>query len=252
MGIVSADAIILQTFAYGETSRILRLLTESHGVQSAMAKGARRPRSQYGGILEPFTEGRVTLYLKDTRDLQTLSGFDLTRSHQSLGSDLMRFGGASLLSEIVLRAANEEPQPGLFSLVRDALDRIERHDVATVEHVVLSETWRLVACLGFEPELIACIDCSRPVGDDEDVKFDPGAGGIRCLGCGVGATGRLIPARALAALRAMLAAEDVPIDRTDGHWWLIQRYLEHHVLEGSALRSLGVIAAARGVVECSD
>src|SRR5690349_18239376 len=64
LSVVTTDAIILQAFPYGDTSRILRLLTRDFGVRSAMAKGATRPKSRYSGLLELFTEGSATLYLK--------------------------------------------------------------------------------------------------------------------------------------------------------------------------------------------
>jgi DNA repair protein RecO (recombination protein O) len=240
------DAIVLQVFPYGETSRILRLFTSTHGVQSVIARGARRPRSQYGGLLEIFAEGMATIHAKENRDLQTLTGFELTRSRQSLGSDLMRFAGASLLAEIVLRSAQEEPQPELFSRFRNALDRLEAETAATAELAVLSEAWRLVSCLGFAPELTDCVECGRSVELDEDVKFDLQAGGIRCQACAAGSPGRPLPARARVALLRMADGEPFTAERTEGHWWLLRRYLDHHVLEGSELRSMAIVEVARG------
>ena len=90
---------------------MLRLFTLEHGVRSVMAKGALRPKSRYGGVLEPFTEGTATFYLKEGRDLHTLSGFDLLRSRQALGRSLVGFAGASLLAEIVMRTGTEEAHP---------------------------------------------------------------------------------------------------------------------------------------------
>jgi recombinational DNA repair protein (RecF pathway) len=164
----------------------------------------------------------------------------------------MRFGGASLLAEIVLRTAGEEPQPDLFALIGSALGRIESEPVASVEAVVLSEVWRLIACLGFAPEIERCIDCDRRIADDEDVKFDYAAGGVRCLDCATGEAGQPIPARARLALIAMAARNDVGIERTRGHWTLLQRYLQHHVLEGAQLRSLAFLADARAGDPCDD
>jgi len=240
------DAIVLQVFPYGETSKILRLFTATHGVQSVIARGARRPRSQYGGLLEIFAEGTATIHTKENRDLQTLSGFELSRTRQSLGSDLMRFGGASLLAEIVLRSAREEPQPELFYTFRKALDRLEAEPAETAEFAVLSETWRLVSCLGFAPELRECVECGRSIALDEDVKFDLQAGGLRCRDCAPGAPGRMLPARARIALMRMAEAQPFEAERTDGHWWLLRRYLDHHVLEGAELRSTATIDVARG------
>ena len=151
MAATSTDAIVLQCFPYGETSRIVRLLTRSAGVHSAIAKGALRPRSRYA-LMEPFSEGGVTLYIRNTRDLQTLGAFDLTRSRQDLGRDLLRFGGASLLAELVLRTASEEAHPELFDTVSAGLDRLARVDADSLEVSVLAVTWHVIAELGFTPE----------------------------------------------------------------------------------------------------
>jgi len=251
MPVVTADSIILQVFPYGETSRILRLLTATHGLQSAIAKGARRPRSRYG-LLEPFCEGVVTLHVRETRELQTLSAFELTRTRGSLGTDLLRFGGASLLAEIVLRATAEETQSGLYIALTQALERLQREPRGGVECAVLSEAWRLIARLGFAPELAECLDCGADIDAEADVKFDHAAGGIRCADCGAGAPGREIPARARLALQRMAAGETPALERTEGHWWLLARYLDHHVLEGSSLHSLTFLAAAREGDSCVD
>lgn len=248
---VTTAALILQTFPYGETSRILRLLTATNGVQSAIAKGVRRPRSRFAGVMEPFAEGMATLYLKETRELQTLSDFELTRARQGLGRDLVRFAGASLLAEVILRTVGVDPNPDLFHSACSALDRVESASAERAESVVLGEAWRLIAALGFAPGIDDCLDCGRVI-DGEDPSFDYAAGGVRCSDCARGAPGRRIPFHALAALRAMIGGADVCLDRTAGHWWLLARFLDHHVLEGSPLRSFAFLSRAIEAAPCGD
>lgn len=250
MALVSADAIILQAFAYGETSRILRLLTSTHGVQSVIAKGARGPRGRFGGVLEPFTEGIATYYAKESRELHTLSAFDLTQSGQRLGTHLLRFGGASLLAEIVICSTRESSHPGLYHVVLEALHRLAAVVPDAIEAAVLGETWLLIAHLGFAPELDDCIDCARDIAADETASFDYAAGGLRCSQCAPRAPGRNLPPHARAALRAFVQGEPCTLPRTEGHWWLLSRYLDHHVLEGTRLRSLDFIATAIGDPSC--
>jgi DNA repair protein RecO (recombination protein O) len=246
MSVLTDEAIILQVFAYGETSKILRILTATHGVRSAIARGARRPKSRFGSILEPFTEGTATLYLRDARELQTLAAFELTQSAQRLGSDLLRFGGASLLAELVLRTASEESQPGLFEALRSALQRLRTTDPAQLECTILAEAWRLVALLGFSLRLDECISCGRAVRDSEEVRLDYASGGVRCAACAAGMPGRTVPAQARTDLRRMTLGVAVPLERTTAHWRLLRRFLDHHVLEGGTLRSLAFLENALG------
>jgi DNA repair protein RecO (recombination protein O) len=243
MPLVTADAIILQAFAYGDTSRILRLLTSSQGVQSVIAKGARTPRGRFG-TLESFTEGVATFHTRETRDLHTLSAFEPTRSGRDLGTHLVRFGGASLLAEIVITVTRESSHPGLFELVRFAFQRLASEPDEHLEAAVLAEAWMLVAHLGFAPELDACIECGRAIALEEPASFDYAEGGLRCPECAHGTRARSLPPHARAALNSFVRGESCDLPRTEGHWWLLSRYLDHHVLEGTHLRSLDFIADA--------
>lgn len=245
MALVTLDAIVLQAFPYSETSKILRLLTPSHGVQSVMAKGARRPKSRYGGVLEPFTDGVASFYFRDTRDLHNLSEFELVRSRQGLGRDLVRFGGASLIAEIVLRTASEESAPETFRRVRAALDHLETAPADRLEAVALAETWALVTALGFGPSLDRCVACGARLPEEGDFFLDYGAGGLYCGLCrGGGGGGRTLPERARADLRALTAGRAVELGQTVAHWQLLTRFLAYHLVDTPSLRSLDFLAAA--------
>lgn len=245
MPLVTTEATILQAFAYSETSRILRLLTPAHGVQSVIAKGARRPKSRFGGILEPFTDGVASFYHRDNRDLHNLSEFDLGRPRQPLGRDLIRFGAASLLAEIVLRTASEQPAPEVFSHMRASLTALETAPPATVEPVALACAWSLIATLGFGPALDRCVGCGGDLEPRADLFFDYTAGGMHCGRCGaVAGAGRVLPAAARSDVLMFLAGDAAPMDRTAAHWQLIGRFLAYHLVDASSLRSLDFLAAA--------
>lgn len=253
MSLVTTESIILQTYAYGDTSKILRLLTRTHGVRSAIAKGALRPRSRYGGILEPFSVGSAVLYLKDGRDLQTLGGFELIRSGQPLGRDLLRFGAASLLSELVLRSASEEPDPGLYDLLRASLARIEDAPSGEIEVTALAAAWSLIGRLGFAPSFDVCIGCDRGLEPGEPAGFDYVAGGVRCEECAPGtAAGRELPPHARDALVRFVAGELPTLERTAAHWALLTRFLTHHILDGGTLRSLAFLSEAIDAASCAN
>jgi DNA repair protein RecO (recombination protein O) len=245
MPLISTEAIVLQSYPYSETSKILRLLTRSHGVRSVIARGALRPRSQYGGVLEPFSVGSASLYLKEGRDLHNLSGFDLIRTGQALGRDLIRFGAGSLVAELILRTASEEADPALYEQLRGALERIELAPQESLEAVALAEAWGLIARLGFAPIVDHCIGCDRALEAEEASSFDYAAGGSRCVDCAgglIGTGGRTLPAHARHILASFVRGEAVGLDRTAAHWALLSRFLSYHLPDGGTIRSLQFLA----------
>lgn len=245
MPLVSVDTVILQAFPYSDTSKILRLLTAAHGVQSVIAKGALRPRSRYGGILEPFTEGTASFYLKPDRDLHTLSDFALERPHQGLGRDLVRFGAASLIAEMVLRTAIAQESAEIHGAVRSALTELDLATPESVEVVALAHAWTLITILGFGPSVELCVHCGGPLPPGRELFFDYGAGGVLCGECGGGGgAGRVMPAQAREDLAALVDGILIPLGRTAAHWQLLARFLTYHVTEGGTLRSLDFLLDA--------
>src|SRR5256884_7600746 len=76
MSLVTTPAIVLQTYRYSETSKVVRLATRDLGVQSAIAKGALRPKSRFGAGPQLLSEGAAQLSLRATRELHKLGAID--------------------------------------------------------------------------------------------------------------------------------------------------------------------------------
>jgi DNA repair protein RecO (recombination protein O) len=249
MALVTTRALVLQSFPYSETSKVLRLYTLEQGLRSVMAKGALRPKSRYGGVLEPFTEGNATFYMKEGRDLHTLSGFDLVRSRQALGRSLVGFAGASLLAEVVMRTGTEEPHPALYETLVEAWDQVARADgAAEALAASLAGAWSVVVLLGFEPQAGACVVCGREVADDEPVRFDAQAGGVACTLCRP--AGRVLDPESRAELRRMLLGE-VPeggVARPKTQGALLRAFLEAQLSQERPFRSLELFLESVGTV----
>ncbi|MEN8375482.1 MAG: DNA repair protein RecO [Gemmatimonadota bacterium] len=241
---MSVPALILRGFPYGESSRILRFITPEHGLVGAIARGARRPRSRFSALLDPFGEGVALLSFRQGRDLQTLTAFDLTKSRRGLGRDLRRYGGASVLAELLLRTATGAASSELFERVGAALDALEVAEGEAIESEALGAAWTLVHLLGFAPELAHCTRCGREVDRDEDADFDYAAGGLRCADC-PGEEGTRLPAGARAALRAMVGGDRPTVARPYAHWILLERFLAYHVLDGAPMKSLAFLLDVR-------
>lgn len=240
--LVTTPAVVLHAFDYSETSRIVRLATREAGVQSALARGAKRSRSRFGSAFGLFAEGVAELHLKEGRDLQTLGAFDVTRVRPELGMDLGRFAGASAVAELVLRfgAENEAGEP-LYDALVAALDAIAAAEPAQATEAALGGAWHLVAQLGFAPSVTACGACHSPVSADADLPFSVAAGGVLCAECSAGyGGGRVLPAAARACIEMWSNAGRVStLDERDAraHQRLLRRFLQQHVSDGRALRA---------------
>ncbi|MGD2218075.1 MAG: DNA repair protein RecO [Gemmatimonadales bacterium] len=244
MALVTTEATILKTYEYSETSKILRLFTRDAGLCSVIAKGARRPKSRFGGLLEPFTDGIATFYAKEGRELHTLSGFDLRRERQTLGGQLVRFAGAGLLTEIVLRFAPSAADERLFVQLRRGLDRLVE-EKGDVERAILEETWRLIEHLGFAPSIDFCSVCSAPPPTDQQTHFDLANGGIVCARCQPQVKDRdlrvLAPgeqAELAELLSGGISRRQGRVDSGRAQRHLLRDFIAHHLAEGRPLNSL--------------
>jgi DNA repair protein RecO (recombination protein O) len=242
MPLLATDAVVLHSFDYMETSRILRLLTREAGVQSALAKGARRAQRKYGSALDLFAEGAAQLYTKEGRDLHTMSAFDVTRARPELAADLGRFTAAAAIAELTLRfSPRDESHPSLYDAVVGVLDALGRAEPGRAREVGVAGTWRLIGEMGFAPALDSCSACHADVPRDERAMFSHPAGGVLCARCARTVPGsRVVPAEARDSLRAWLAGERRALGddaSARAHQRLLREFVAEHLNDGRPLRA---------------
>ncbi|MFQ5536925.1 MAG: DNA repair protein RecO [Gemmatimonadota bacterium] len=189
MAPVSTRAVLLRGHDYGETSRILRFLTEDRGLVSVMARGVRGRTGKGTSAADTFSGGVLTVYMKPGRDLQTMKDFTVDRPRAALGRHLLRFAAASAAAELVLAHAEASGQAHLYDTLERELDLLTNADAPRLPSVALATLWGLAAAFGFAPELATCVRCGAPIPDGAVARFDLPAGGLRCPGCAEGFSG---------------------------------------------------------------
>ncbi|HET7631176.1 MAG TPA: DNA repair protein RecO [Gemmatimonadaceae bacterium] len=241
MPLLVSDAIVLHAFDYLESSRIFRLATREAGVRSALARGARRSQKRFGSALDLFAQGSAQLSVQPGRDLDTLTGFDVTESWPALSQDLGRFAGASTIAELVLHFASTNADPGLYDAVSAGLQAIARAEPDHAAAATLAAAWRVISALGFTPSLDECAECHSPVPGGVPAAFHLSAGGVLCLRCERQTPGgRRLPPEARAALHAWIAGRDAPTPDANAiraHQRLLREFLSHHMVDGAPLRA---------------
>jgi DNA repair protein RecO (recombination protein O) len=199
-----AEAIVLKTIDFGETDRILTLLTRHFGKVSVVAKGIRKPTSRLAGHAEPLTH--ATYQLARGRNLDVLTGAESRALYRALREDLHGIAAGWYIAELADRFALERsPSAPLFDLVESAL----RHLAAGYAPALVCRWFdlHLLDRTGFRPELGRCIQCGGSPAEVTNAWIVD-AGGLVCATCAPTDTQgpRALSVRALKSLRYLLVS----------------------------------------------
>jgi len=242
VAVLQSDAIVLSAIRYGETSKIVRLATRDHGVISAIAKGASRPRSRFGAALQVLSHGVAHWIPPRGGDLNTLTAFDLTSLPIALGELLPRYAAALALAEMVQRFVSTEPDPMVFDAVTAGLVRLEDSSADRVEAEGIRSLWQVLGVLGFAPATEACVRDGTVVAGGERFAFSASEGGALCPACAHSRAAHWLDREDYDDLCALLDA-DAPLPALDArhataHRRLLARFVQHQVAEGAELPAL--------------
>jgi DNA repair protein RecO (recombination protein O) len=188
-GKFKTEAIVLRSIRYGEADRVLHLYSSTRGRIGAIAKGVRRPRSRFGGRLEPFF--RLDLILHEGRgELCTVTSAHTIAGHPNLRASGPALGAAARACDSVLRLCDsEEPNPAAYNLLcrylaildgSESLAGDGEADGAAGLATALAFRLKLAFATGFAPELATCARCGEA---DELAGFSGAAGGVVCAAC---------------------------------------------------------------------
>jgi len=236
-------AVVLRTVDYGESDRVVSLLTRERGKVAAFARGARASKRRFGGALESFTLLDAELRERRSGDLLGLDAVSVTRGFGAIRGDLTRIACASYACELCLELLRDaEPHPEFFDLLVELLSRL---DVGPGRAGLL-RAFELGALrsAGFMPRLDACARCDRPAPPagsppvPTHVQFDPAQGGLLCSRCAAFASPGALRVRIETtwALRhfqegGLAASEGAPLEPelAAEARQLLARFLEHQL-----------------------
>lgn len=136
-------AFVLHRWPFQDSSLLVELLTKEHGRYRVIAKGARRPKSQWRAILQPFTP--LYVVTQGRHELQTLRHAESSSSAYSLQGNALY--SAFYLNELLQRlTSNYQPIEGLFDDYQNALAALAQRQ--PIEPVLREFEWRLLCHLG--------------------------------------------------------------------------------------------------------
>ena len=189
-----SPAIVLRSWPYGESDKIVSFYTRNHGKVSGIAKGAKRSRRRFLNVLEPFSLVRLSFHERRQSGLVFIQSCDWVYVFKDLNKKLSKISYASYLIEITDELTRErEENPALFDHLREGLLFIEDHQIAP--SFLTAFEMKLLRLSGYEPMLQRCRRCGKrpplaalgtqllPLDALGGWSFSPREGGILCRSC---------------------------------------------------------------------
>lgn len=228
---------MIRLLDWSETSQVVTVLSGSHGLFRGLAKGSRRlgpsDVARFSGGLEMLTRGEIVADLRPSRDLASITEWDLAEPWTHLRRDAAahRLGccAAGLLAAML---PEREPHPACWSAAllffRELEKRTDRmRELARFQYAVLVET-------GYRPRL----EDTHGAVIDGEAAFDPAAGGLMPLADGGRDAGPgdapepgrqvwRVRGRTVQLLRSLEGGEgEKPLaEATAAEWWRVNRLL---------------------------
>jgi DNA repair protein RecO (recombination protein O) len=185
----SATGINLKAQPFGESDRLLTILTREFGLIKAIAPGARKAKSSLGGRSELFVVNQ--LLIAKGRSLDRITQAETVTTYGGLSKNLGKLAASQYLAELVLsQALGDHQQEDLFILLNEHLNRLQTlsnsHLIANSTHIIACLTqgiFHLLALAGTAPQVQLCCLSQRrlqPNFTDEHwrVGFSIETGGI--------------------------------------------------------------------------
>lgn len=198
--ILKDNAIALRVHPFGNTSRIVVWLSQSHGKLVTLVKGSQRDKSPFLGQYDLFYTCELLFYAREQRNLHILKECYPLDPRPSFRNDWRACAVASYAAGALDRAMPFGPAPrGLYALLEDTLDRLAARTpgpafLPRFELLLLQE-------LGLAPGWDACAKCRTDLRGGAAARLDVAHGAALCEACA--GQGNLVSAAALQAIRQM-------------------------------------------------
>ena len=171
------EGIVINEQAYGETSKIINILTPDRGIVGVMAKGARKLKSDLANVSGKLNYGYFDLYYKSDK-LSTLVSADIINSFKNIRKDITKISYASFLLELSSQVTKHNQNRHVFDYLIACLKKIdEGFDPMVITNIL---ELKYLPHLGVGLNLDSCVKCGSK---NNIITIDGDAGGYICSNC---------------------------------------------------------------------
>ena len=177
MNLEEVTGIIASETNYGETSKILNVITKEKGLISMMAKGCKNLKSPLRSVSSKLTYGTFIIYYKENK-ISTLKEVSILDNFKNLKKDITSISYAAYMLELSEGVIKQNNNPHIFDLLIQSLKKInEGFDPLVIMNIL---ELKYLEYLGVMPIIDSCAICGKKTGI---VTLSSYRGGYVCKDC---------------------------------------------------------------------
>jgi DNA repair protein RecO (recombination protein O) len=183
MSLLKTPAIVLRSRKWGDADRIVTYYTLRFGKLRGVARGARRMKSRFGSVLEPFVYCDLNLFERGNDPLYRITQADILEPFSALREELSLMGAAARLVNLVSAVTGEgDASHPLFDTLLNGLRALRPDGDPTLTALLFQI--RILGQTGFRPQTDHCATCGRVCPQAAPARFfSPLSGGLLCEAC---------------------------------------------------------------------
>ncbi|HIS28144.1 MAG TPA: DNA repair protein RecO [Candidatus Avamphibacillus intestinigallinarum] len=171
------EGMIIKTQDYGETNRLITIFSGKLGKFSAIAKGAKKPKSRMAAVTQPFILGHYLVYV--TKGLSNVQQGEVINSFRPIREDIVKTAYASYLAELVDKLLESKTvEPYIYDQFIKTMEWIQDHEAIDIP--IMMFELKLYGKAGFAPIVNHCVQCGEK---NQLAAFSVTHGGVLCSRC---------------------------------------------------------------------
>ncbi|RHW33160.1 DNA repair protein RecO [Oceanobacillus profundus] len=171
------DGIIIKTRDYGETHKLVTILSKNIGKFTALARGAKKPKSRMAAVIQPFIRAQLFVYVN--QGLSTIQQGEIVNSFRPIREDIVKTAYAAYMTELTDKLLDEKsPDPYLFDQFVHTMTWISENEEAEIP--LMMYELKLFEKGGIAPTVDRCTNCGNR---QMPFAFSIAEGGMLCTRC---------------------------------------------------------------------
>ena len=159
MELISIEGIVVSTLNYGETSKILNILTRDKGIIGVISKGCLREKSKLRVVSGLYTYAVFYVNYKKDGKLSTLTSADVIDYFINIRSNLELLGYLGYLVDLAKNVYKQHPEQGVYDILVSGIMKIERgFNPKVITNIV---EIKYLDYLGVGLYLNGCVECGN-------------------------------------------------------------------------------------------